>query len=543
MALRQYIGARYVPKFYDNPGGGSDWISGVAYEALTVVTYGGNSYTSKKIVPAGIGNPAANPEYWASTGIYSAQVESLREEVQDLADDYAAIAGQAKAGAAASYFHGKKICVYGDSISVTPTPETSYWGILSSEYGLDITNRAIAGSSLEGSLSTILAATDLALFDVIVLAFGTNEWQASKTFENMQTNYTTAVSFIQAQAPLAKIVFVTPIYGHNNEFNTGILNVNDTGRTLEYYVKWINDFAYHKGCGVIDMYHTSGCNEYNYTQLLEVSTGFGDIYVHPNAAFAEQMATIVLNATFDSTNRIDTVNKANYFTVRDFSYYLARQVDLASMPQLCRGGLKVKIPASSVASVTCYVPPAKMHMAFAISGACTISIVKGAQTEATFDVAANTYFDTVIDFNKFSNGVESYRFEFTNNTAGDCYIGRMLLCEINTNYGAEDFYNTGVGLTAANGVSFNGTPRVMSDDKTLSLTSGHMTLTRDFNNEALATFTAARFPGNGYFFTAIGSDRVPRLIYLNNYSLSAYGLVPAGSYRIIAATLNPYYQD
>lgn len=84
MANRQYIGARYVPQFFENPNGGSEWLSGVAYEALTIVTYANNSYTSKIPVPVGIGAPNENPSYWAQTGVYNEQVEQYRKEVEAL---------------------------------------------------------------------------------------------------------------------------------------------------------------------------------------------------------------------------------------------------------------------------------------------------------------------------------------------------------------------------------------------------------------------------------------------------------------------------
>lgn len=80
MAVRQYVGARYVPKFYENSLGTAEWQSGIAYEPLTIVTYNGNSFTSKKEVPASIGAPNENPTYWASTGIYNAQIDEYREE-------------------------------------------------------------------------------------------------------------------------------------------------------------------------------------------------------------------------------------------------------------------------------------------------------------------------------------------------------------------------------------------------------------------------------------------------------------------------------
>lgn len=86
MSLRQYVGARYVPKFYEGPAG-SDWTANTQYEPLTIVTRNGNSYTSKKAVPASIGAPESNPDYWASTGIYNQQVEQYRQEVEQLASE------------------------------------------------------------------------------------------------------------------------------------------------------------------------------------------------------------------------------------------------------------------------------------------------------------------------------------------------------------------------------------------------------------------------------------------------------------------------
>lgn len=80
MATRQYIGARYVPKFFDFDGS-PEWRNGVAYEALTIVTRNGNSYTSKIRVPSNIGAPESNPEYWVSTGLFNAQVEQYRQDV------------------------------------------------------------------------------------------------------------------------------------------------------------------------------------------------------------------------------------------------------------------------------------------------------------------------------------------------------------------------------------------------------------------------------------------------------------------------------
>lgn len=81
MAVKQYIGARYVPEFA-NP---LDWDNSKTYEPLTIVYHEGNSYTSRQSVPTGIG--IDNTEYWALTGNYNAQIEQYRQEVRQLSDD------------------------------------------------------------------------------------------------------------------------------------------------------------------------------------------------------------------------------------------------------------------------------------------------------------------------------------------------------------------------------------------------------------------------------------------------------------------------
>ena len=74
--VKQYVGARYVPKFASP----LEWAADTSYEALTIVTFNNASYTSKIQVPPTVGNPANNPKYWALTGNYNAQVEQYRQE-------------------------------------------------------------------------------------------------------------------------------------------------------------------------------------------------------------------------------------------------------------------------------------------------------------------------------------------------------------------------------------------------------------------------------------------------------------------------------
>lgn len=69
---RQYVGARYVPKIM------GEWDKNIPYEPLSIVTYKGNSFTSKMPVPAKV--DIGDETYWVNTGNYNAQIEEYRRE-------------------------------------------------------------------------------------------------------------------------------------------------------------------------------------------------------------------------------------------------------------------------------------------------------------------------------------------------------------------------------------------------------------------------------------------------------------------------------
>ena len=77
---RQYVGARYVPKIM------GEWNKALQYEALSVVTYMGNSFTSKVPVPANSVD-IDNTDYWVNTGNYNAQVTEYKEIVEKEIED------------------------------------------------------------------------------------------------------------------------------------------------------------------------------------------------------------------------------------------------------------------------------------------------------------------------------------------------------------------------------------------------------------------------------------------------------------------------
>lgn len=72
MATNRYIGARYVPIF------AGEWDNTKAYESLSIVSYQGDSYTSKGAVPVGV--DITNTAYWVKTANFNQQLAHMQEE-------------------------------------------------------------------------------------------------------------------------------------------------------------------------------------------------------------------------------------------------------------------------------------------------------------------------------------------------------------------------------------------------------------------------------------------------------------------------------
>ena len=79
MATNRYVGARYVPVFDE------DWDNTKAYDPLTIVSYQGDSYTSRGYVP--VGTAITNTTYWAKTGNFNQQVAHVSDRVDRVEDD------------------------------------------------------------------------------------------------------------------------------------------------------------------------------------------------------------------------------------------------------------------------------------------------------------------------------------------------------------------------------------------------------------------------------------------------------------------------
>lgn len=113
MSVRQYIGARYVMKIYENSQNpqNADWEANTYYEPLTMVISGNNAYVSRKDVPATVGNPAQNPTYWAYWGSNTGQIAQLQQQVNAIETFDAAI----------HTVQNRKFLFFGDSYGETYT--------------------------------------------------------------------------------------------------------------------------------------------------------------------------------------------------------------------------------------------------------------------------------------------------------------------------------------------------------------------------------------------------------------------------------------
>lgn len=72
MATNRYIGARYVPIF------AGEWDNTKSYESLSIVSYQGDSYTSKGVVPVGV--EITNTAYWVKTANFNQQLAHMEVE-------------------------------------------------------------------------------------------------------------------------------------------------------------------------------------------------------------------------------------------------------------------------------------------------------------------------------------------------------------------------------------------------------------------------------------------------------------------------------
>lgn len=233
MAMRQYIGARYVLKVYENSlnPASSDWEAGVTYEPLTMVTYLNSSYLSKKEVPGSIGNPASNPSYWTVTGAYNGQILNLQNQIDAINAVLPTLQGSIDTLDEVVDFIGKysnkKICIYGDSLSARAFGNDDWtvpFNTLMTALGSTVTNHAVAGGDMTDANTYALADTNT--YDFVLIWVGINDanngtplgaFDAAGTFAKL---YHELIVKIKANSPNAIIFDFGLAYTNHNSLLT-----------------------------------------------------------------------------------------------------------------------------------------------------------------------------------------------------------------------------------------------------------------------------------------------------------------------------------
>lgn len=283
MSERQYIGARYVPVFA-NP---IEWNINTAYEALTIVTYQGSSYTSKKNVPAG--TAISDTTFWAMTGNYNAQVETYREEVEQLAEDYYKTVND-------------KYIIIADSYGVTTEERTTTWvsylvnylGLNSAKPTDTITEQTncvefchggsgflgLSGSTpwLTYLINNYPQAYDKEKVTKIIIGGGLNDY--SYTTTQIANAINAFAAYVSENFPNAKVYLA--FFGSKLDANVSLWNAYTTYKEVSRFKNWV----YCTGAELL--IH----NTYNMNTVIGTDT---PDYSHPNDRGSVLLARTIKN--------------------------------------------------------------------------------------------------------------------------------------------------------------------------------------------------------------------------------------------------------
>lgn len=293
MANRQYIGARYVPIVYSGVNSSSDWVSGVAYEPLTIVTYLNNSFTSRIPVPASVGNPADNPTYWAVTGNYNAQVEGYRQQVVQVSQDVDDLTTTVNNLSERVSKEGiNKVIIIGDSYNTTDTPSggtaitpwgpllVQYLGLASGSYWNSGVSGAgfIAGTTFLQQLQSLSDnISDKGNVSHIIVAGGVND--GNEDYSDIVTAINSFCSYCATNYPNATVhLFMI-------SWNTGNTKYLLANRVLPAYQAGSRN----TNC----IYHP-----YGYLPMHNYANWNGD--AHPGSSAGAEIACLIKNAILGS---------------------------------------------------------------------------------------------------------------------------------------------------------------------------------------------------------------------------------------------------
>ena len=321
----QYIGARYVPIWYQNTDDQSaNWQSNVEYEPLTYVTTINNHlYLSKKTVPDTIGNPADNIEYWLDLGVFiTGQYELLQEQIDDMKDGdvSGSLQNQIDFLKEGSKNENMRLIVLTDSYGVSPyaggTPfidqMATLLGLSSDDfYGFAQGSAGIAPNTavprtikgvLEDNISSVVSPETITH---VLYALGANDITRDS---GIGTYFESLVTYTRSVLPNAKIVFAFIGQTYNE-------SISDHNKAYEAY----RVCSAQNRCEFID----------NSDLIMRVRKNLAADRIHPSSAGSDALAKYLsiglINGTFDFSDT-GTFTVTIGGTDVPFVYYISNDI-------------------------------------------------------------------------------------------------------------------------------------------------------------------------------------------------------------------------
>ena len=200
----------------------------------------------------------------------------------------------------ASWMDGKKIYVFGDSLSnLSSLSQDTMWDKLRELLpDLDITINATPGITMS-QINSNIASSSLSDADIIFIQGGTNDWTTNVAMATTYTQTKSAIqNAIQNSNNGAQVITIAPPFSYYDSFtdftNTKYSKISDYGTAIKMASNEFN-------VPCLDLYTLTSCNELNYTKKLHMSGGAS--YVHPNDDFCMEIANLIIDQVYNNNCR------------------------------------------------------------------------------------------------------------------------------------------------------------------------------------------------------------------------------------------------
>lgn len=281
---RQYIGARYVPRFV------GEWNATTKYEALDVVDNGmGTSYIAK--IPVPVGTPLTNTTYWVVYGASSGaildlqsrvsaiegEIPTINSDIDNLEDEVEVLKGVGRLWYIGDSFLGLTNN-WGNKLDTYLGKTNSYY---TDEGGIGFVNLGNTSAlNLAGKVMTLTnVPTDI---DIAIVVAGCNDCKEAN-ISQIDDGIANLITAIKTKVPnIRKILFAFNGTYQGTAYSDYANRINYVG---DVYRIIANQVALYPKCGFM----RSVASQLQSSIVLEADS------VHPNAVGSELIAKAIKN--------------------------------------------------------------------------------------------------------------------------------------------------------------------------------------------------------------------------------------------------------